>query len=295
MRKTVVTAAVLVALVAGALPARAADPFVFTRSDKKKVKVGDHRATKRIACPKGTRVIGGGVEVLEAFTVDVALVQSAPFDGKDGDSIPDDGWLGSVNNKGDVPAKMRVVAICSKAFALTYEVATTFAFNGQRTEIDATCPGDSVVIGGGVANTGGDSTVELSASVAFDDADMGTVASDGWRGAINNDSGGTLGLSTFAICAADSGLGILSHESYSGSVPGDDDVQVLAGCGQPGFVMIGGGMFFGTTETDIHIESMAPVDGDDADKKLDDGWHKYARNAGPNAQPFGMTYICWSG
>jgi hypothetical protein len=43
--------------------------------------------TLKAKCPKGTRVLGGG---FSRYPTD--LLASAPFDGKDGDDAPDDGW-----------------------------------------------------------------------------------------------------------------------------------------------------------------------------------------------------------
>lgn len=48
------------------------------------------------SCPAGTRSVGGGVRTPEfpfsQFDVDVRPTISSPFDGPDGDFVPDDGW-----------------------------------------------------------------------------------------------------------------------------------------------------------------------------------------------------------
>lgn len=64
-----------------------------------------------VACPTGTSVTGGGVYA-DALS-DVAVMASYPFDGPDGDALPDDAWVGSVDNNGTDSTDMTVWVICA--------------------------------------------------------------------------------------------------------------------------------------------------------------------------------------
>jgi hypothetical protein len=72
------------------------------------------QASKRVACPAGTTVVGGGAFI---FTppddTQTFLASTEPFDGPDADSRRDDGWLASATNETDTDAPMFVYAICA--------------------------------------------------------------------------------------------------------------------------------------------------------------------------------------
>jgi hypothetical protein len=63
-------------------------------------------------CAKGSQVTGGGVRI-SGLSNDLEVASSAPFDGPDAGSAPDDGWHGVANNDGSGPAEtMRTFAVC---------------------------------------------------------------------------------------------------------------------------------------------------------------------------------------
>ena len=49
--------------------------------------------TKKVSCPSGTKVTGGGV-ITRSASPKVEVAATKPFGGPDGNSTPDDGWSG---------------------------------------------------------------------------------------------------------------------------------------------------------------------------------------------------------
>jgi hypothetical protein len=62
----------------------------------------------KVACPGKHQVASGGVRGPE----EAAILSSAPYDGKDRDRKPDDGWLGEGATYDDDPHGIRVHAVC---------------------------------------------------------------------------------------------------------------------------------------------------------------------------------------
>ena len=70
-----------------------------------------HAITRKAACNEDEHVIGGGARI--GGLVDTGrLVVSAPYDGPDADSIPDDGWKAKAWNVGVLPKLVGAYAIC---------------------------------------------------------------------------------------------------------------------------------------------------------------------------------------
>jgi len=146
--------------------------------------------TLQSKCPRGTHVTGGGVD---NGAHDDDLLISAPYDGNDGDSKPDDGWLGEV-----VPthtAQITTVrAICAKG-KLTYESGDETGTGNP--DAGATCPTNAVVTGGGASISGG-AGATLFRSQPSDVGDANTTPEDGWYGLAHTISSRTLTI--YAIC-----------------------------------------------------------------------------------------------
>ena len=73
------------------------------------------QAHENVRCPRGTKVVGGGVESSAGFRSGSGMMinSSAPLDGGDGNNTPDDGWSGAVDvfqNAGG--SRIFVWAIC---------------------------------------------------------------------------------------------------------------------------------------------------------------------------------------
>lgn len=67
--------------------------------------------TRKATCGAGEHVVGGGVRI--GGLVDTGrMIASAPFDGPDADTIPDDGWKARVHNTGDGSKLVAAYAVC---------------------------------------------------------------------------------------------------------------------------------------------------------------------------------------
>ncbi len=151
------------------------------------------QATKRVACPSGTKLTGGGVST-EGASPRVEVAASKPFDGPDGNKVPDDGWLGSANNGTSSGLTLNVNAICAKSGDYKYvESATKPLPDNAEASAVASCPDGTTVSGGGVENSGIDIGAEIESSFPLPDQD--------WVGRANNDNTGqTETVQAFAIC-----------------------------------------------------------------------------------------------
>ncbi len=158
----------------------------------KSIPPGD-QASKRVHCPSGTKVIGGGVST-EGDSPKVEVASTEPFDGSDANSTPDDGWLGSANNGTKSGKTMNVTAICAKTGHYKYFHSATRPLPENSTvSASAGCPLGTAVTGGGVDNSGIDIGAEIQSTFPFPDED--------WLGSANNDNTGQAEtMQTFAIC-----------------------------------------------------------------------------------------------
>lgn len=94
----------------------------------------------RARCPKGTHVAGGGASFFFGGG-SARLVSSHPFDGRDANNTPDDGWAARAYNYSTAPAYLEVVASCLASKRLRYRTSSGF---------EANCPDDGHLTGGGV-------------------------------------------------------------------------------------------------------------------------------------------------
>ena len=155
----------------------------------------------KVACPKGTSVIGGGVGIT-GHTHLQEVATSRPFDGKDRDHKPDDGWSGRANNGLSTGVTMTVAAVCALLGSFTYvkSSATSVADNTQGSAV-ANCPVGTSVTGGGESITGTTLDTEVGDSFPIDGVDAGTTPDNGWQGTANNDgTGRSQTMQVFAIC-----------------------------------------------------------------------------------------------
>jgi hypothetical protein len=70
------------------------------------------KAYGTVRCPKGERVLGGGIFVTGASS-EAQVVASAPWDSGDSGKVPEDGWRAGVLSSADEELKMTVHAICA--------------------------------------------------------------------------------------------------------------------------------------------------------------------------------------
>jgi hypothetical protein len=151
------------------------------------------QATTRVACPSGTKLTGGGVAT-EGNSPKVEVAASRPFDGSDGNSTTDDGWLGSANNGTNSAKVISVFAVCAESghYKYVHSASKPLPDNAEASAI-ARCPAGTLVSGGGVENSGFDIGAEIETTFPLPDTD--------WIGRANNDNTGQAEtVQTFAIC-----------------------------------------------------------------------------------------------
>ena len=153
----------------------------------------NRQATKREFCPSGFKVIGGGV-MTQSQSPKVEVAATEPIDGPDGNSTPDDGWLGSANNGTHSAKEMAVQARCAKSGHYKYVHSAPKPLpNNSAASARASCPVGTAVTGGGVDNSGVGVGAEIESTFPFPDED--------WEGRANNDNTGQdETIQTFAIC-----------------------------------------------------------------------------------------------
>jgi hypothetical protein len=151
------------------------------------------QATKKVSCPSGTKLTGGGVTT-EGSSPRMEVAASKPFDGPDGNRTPDDGWLGSANNGTSSERTMSTFAVCSFSGHYRYLQSHPKSFPDNSTaSTHVTCPAGTSVTGGGIANSGTEIGAEMESTFPFPNRY--------WGGLANNDNiGQNETIQAFAIC-----------------------------------------------------------------------------------------------
>jgi hypothetical protein len=163
------------------------------RSKSRGTTVMDQPFSAKAKCKHGASVAGGGF--YSEGNQDYVLA-SAPFDGRDKDPTPDDGWRAKIiAAQGD--RTVFVYANCTKKMDLAYRQKTfDLGLGGSR---DVSCPPDRAASGGGAAVAG--SIGSIWKSRPEDGVDPNLVPDDGWSAG----STGALTAETwtvYAICKA---------------------------------------------------------------------------------------------
>ena len=110
---------------------------------------GTPSATQVAACPKPTKVLGGGEEASTGYgTID--LRQTYPADLGDGNSTPEDGWSVVVFNRSGAKAPISVVAACGKTKVGYVQQKVHLIGSSTAQEHDISCPAGQYAVSGGV-------------------------------------------------------------------------------------------------------------------------------------------------
>ncbi len=217
------------------------------------------RSTASVKCPKGQHVFGGGVS---AHASSVVLVASFPFDGKDRDKRPDDGWRVRVDNR-DAATTAHVAAVCA-ARQPTYRTQSFKAVPGDQSTSSALCGHGRHVTGGGVdyAPPAGDGLI----------ADTFPGTRREWAVYIDNYGAKRLPATAYATCAKG------DFKKVRGGffqVPAFGALDGSAEC-PGGKQATGGGVLSeyndGPDYDTSGINTSFPIDGGDADLAPDDAW-----------------------
>ncbi len=157
---------------------------------------GDRTAS--IACPGTQRVTQGSMFIATSGSW---ITSCYPFDGPDKDTIPDDGWRGSVFDTLGGIGGFSDYAVCSTGLKLHYvkSSATKVKVKSAGT-VRVPCAADQHVVGGGERLTGTQSTGRLIGSFPYDGPDKDKIPDDGWQAKVYNVGGGPKMLTGWAIC-----------------------------------------------------------------------------------------------
>ncbi len=162
----------------------------------------NHTKSLKVSCPAGTKVIGGGVEIIGGDHSDEVRA-SAPADGNDTDHAVGDAWFGAAGDGSSVKVKMKVQAICDGSSS-TYKFkvhAPVLLLTGHQNSSQVMCPAGTRVVGGG-ADVGGSTTAnEILDMFPIDSSDADSIPDNGYKAIGANDGDpGTRQLITYAIC-----------------------------------------------------------------------------------------------
>jgi hypothetical protein len=156
-------------------------------------------ASPVVECPAGQHLTGGGIDAVRGYPYGI-LNSSNPVDGSDGNSRPDDAWIGRVVNTSADTLPADAYAICSGGRPKVRS-STVHVQPDQPGAARAACPSGTHVTGGGADQNGftiADAWVTVS--LPLDGPDRGTAPDDGWRARVFNSSGDRESLSVFALC-----------------------------------------------------------------------------------------------
>ena len=234
-------------------------------------------------CPKGTRVIGGGAQILDD-SGGSRLVGTHPFDGQDADRKPDDGWRGVATNATSEDTHLNVWAVCDEAKGFAYRYVRSKAPMGPgRTTAIASCAAAESVSGGGALIRGKGAAADLYLVMSHP-ADRhvfdGTPDNDWSATGENNTADWTHELSTWAICTES---GSFTYDVLQSPMNAGATVNIGIDCSAPLSRVTGGGFdVFGDGGQSI-LAATRPYT-DDPDGIVDDGWSAVAVNFGGQEQ-----------
>lgn len=239
--------------------------------------------TRRVAhCPAGTQATGGGVRTTGESAAD-AVVVSAPYDSRDRDRRPDDGWVGVVVT-GASDQLMVTSAVCAP-FEVSYVIGTRRVPARSVRRFDLPCPEQLFPVGGGARSTGDSRRIMLGQSGE-------SPATFGWRVGLVNGSRHRETLTGYAAC-----MRLPGDRSYAGFSQGPAHPGVTTErsavdvCDLNGQHVSGGGpVVIGTRAG--HVTGTNPSDGPDEDLAPDDGWTSRVYNETSADITQRTTFVC---
>lgn len=207
--------------------------------------------TATAACPRGTRVFGGGGDIVGG-NHGVALTTMKPVSTVLGDSFTvtatEDGlgYAGSWN--------VFAYAVCGTASNLSVQRATVSASGGPRLSVGTLCPAGTAALGMGAEIAGGSGHAVLNTVLATT-ATPGAVAA-----AFADEHGfaGTWSLTAYAVCGqALPGLSYRFADSAGGNSTGSDKTAI-ATCPSGTRAYAAGG-YISFTTGELHFDRMVPT------------------------------------
>ena len=178
------------------------------------------------ACPAATEVSGGvGSAGTSVESSDVN--DTAPADGPDGGSDPDDAWFATANfpDSAFLP-NPEVFAIC-EARSHTHASGSVGIAPGEAGSLTVPCPGPTKPTGGGVMLSGAEADgAFVNSSSPHDGGDRGREPDDGWKGRAYNPEGSAKTMTVTAICRQ----GALRYDRHVERAGAGDLATPAAGC-----------------------------------------------------------------
>lgn len=268
----------------GIADAKVARASYFEYVSTSRVAAAKSRTSDRAPCPKNRVVVGGGVYTSGGSLAD-EVASSAPYDGKDADRRPDDGWFGEIN-AGQGDATMTTYAICAPFLGVSYRKNSSEASPAKRSDESTPCPEQApLAYAGGVRTFSSSTKVSLAATIRADGQAI-------WESTVNNATTKKVPFTTYVICAD------FRPEAYGAITSGDADVgQQSASVSCPGaYHVVGGGVRVGGG---LHasIASLRPEDDPDPNENEsrnapDDIWKVWLNNGTGGPVPFEMSAFC---
>jgi hypothetical protein len=236
-------------------------------SVSKQAPAGNQTATVA-RCPAGRVALGGGVSTTGG-TMDDEMATTAPFDGRDRNRRPEDGWIGEINT-GSQPQTMTTYAVCAPFSGISYPAKMRSVQPGTRRGAEVACREGHALLGGGV-RTAGDSTRLVVA-----ESTPPELPAVRWRSAVNNGLGKERRFTTFAVCMRVQAEGFTTSSVFTPAQPGRSTDTNFCFSPHPVHTVSGGGDIAGGLQGEL--ASLRPTDGGDGDSAPDDGWQLSTNN-----------------
>jgi len=237
-------------------------------------------------CPKGKRVLGGGVFGSGGY--DKQQINSTrPLDADDLNGLHEDGWEAYMDNQTSSPLAVKVHAICSKARPTYVETAQIQIASGTATTGLASCPPDTHVASGGFYAAGGIDQQNLVDSYPVDLADGNTTPDDGWSATSHNVSVGIRYFRVYAIC----GKARPRYVEKQRSAKAEQRTTKTVKC-RGGRHVTGGGIDVLGDQRFFHLNSSYPIDLRDSDHVPDDAWRMRGDDLDVGNRAISIFAIC---
>lgn len=247
-------------------------------------------AAPRIGCSAGQRVISGGADA-NAGGGDRSLAALFPFDDRDRNRVPADGWKAHITNESASASLGRVFAICDNSGRRPeYVTASARLSGGAAKTVHAPCPRGHEVASGGVKTTVEPVDVVLNSTSPFDGPDADADPDDGWRARVYNESAREQVMKVYAICIPRDPSNPLDYAIGAGAVP-SGGIGTSVPCPPSTDHVLGGGVRLSGPAANADVTALYPSDDGDDGSVPEDAWGFRLWNGGA---PVTATYyaIC---
>lgn len=234
----------------------------------------DAEGTVTAQCRPDTHVLGGGQYVQAGFE-NSRVQSSAPFDGPDTDTIPDDGWRSRIDSFNGAQNTVTEYAICSTRQPHYRKIGYRTGDGPYVGGAQPKCPTRETALGGGVdVSPGGYDSSALLISRPAPLTFTGAWKGEAWVGlaSVPNQR-----ITVWVIC----GAAEVTYPTATNPVAGQSSGRTSAAC-PAATSLIGGGVQVPEpsprNETDMLSITSRPLDGHDGNLVPDDRWRAEGDN-----------------